>query len=270
MRKFITAKKRGFILFAAVLSSLVFMFMTGAFFHLYGGQFSYIQNGRTAIQAQQYAEIGANTVSLLSYNSLDTDGAHARKAITGVSGWEDEVIIGSETTYENNNKQRIATINVYKTGDSQPRWSLQKPLSSQGSVSGVPSGTIVIWSGSVSTIPAGWHLADGTNGTPDLRSRFVYGAGSTNTKTSYGVGWNVLNGHWPVGVTGGEEFHRLSIAEMPSHNHSYLRGNQVGGGNWNFADFNTGFVWDYTGYAGGDQAHNTLPPFVTLAYIMKL
>lgn len=40
-------------------------------------------------------------------------------------------------------------------------------------------GIICLWGGAIVDIPAGWHLCDGTNGTPDLRDRFVIGAGST-------------------------------------------------------------------------------------------
>ncbi len=40
----------------------------------------------------------------------------------------------------------------------------------------LPSGVIVLWSGTVATIPAGWALCNGTLGTPDLRDRFVVGA----------------------------------------------------------------------------------------------
>jgi hypothetical protein len=43
----------------------------------------------------------------------------------------------------------------------------------------IPSGLISIWSGSVGSIPSGWVICDGSNGTPDLRSNFVIGAGST-------------------------------------------------------------------------------------------
>ena len=51
------------------------------------------------------------------------------------------------------------------------------------SVSAVPAGGIIMWSGSIGSIPSGYYLCDGTNGTPDLRDRFVVGAGS-----SYAVG----------------------------------------------------------------------------------
>ena len=43
----------------------------------------------------------------------------------------------------------------------------------------VPTGAIMMWSGASTAIPTGWVLCDGTNNTPDLRNRFVIGAGST-------------------------------------------------------------------------------------------
>jgi len=52
-------------------------------------------------------------------------------------------------------------------------------------VSTVPIGTIVAWYGSTSTIPTGWVLCDGTNGTPNMVGSFPIGAnGDFNTGTS--------------------------------------------------------------------------------------
>jgi hypothetical protein len=51
---------------------------------------------------------------------------------------------------------------------------------------GIPIGTIAIWSGALATIPDGWALCDGTNGTQDLRNRFVVGAGSTYSPNATG------------------------------------------------------------------------------------
>lgn len=45
---------------------------------------------------------------------------------------------------------------------------------------GIPIGTIVMWSGAIGSIPTGWHLCDGLDGTPDLRGSFVYGAPAGN------------------------------------------------------------------------------------------
>jgi hypothetical protein len=50
-----------------------------------------------------------------------------------------------------------------------------KSSSSRGSP--LPTGTILMWSGAAAVVPDGWSLCNGTNGTPDLRSRFIVGAG---------------------------------------------------------------------------------------------
>ena len=74
----------------------------------------------------------------------------------------------------------------------------------------VPSGGIIIWSGASTAIPSGWFLCDGLNGTPDLRDRFVVGAGST----------------YAVGATGGS-----ANATLVSHTHtatSTFTGNALG------------------------------------------
>ncbi|MEN6620092.1 MAG: hypothetical protein ABFD50_00875 [Smithella sp.] len=260
-------KKHGFMLFSAVLSTIVFMMLAGAFFAMYGGQFSLIQNGRTAIQAQQYAEIDANTLRLSSYADLDTK-AHARHSFSNAAGWEDEISIGAEQTLseDNNTKQRIATVNIYKPGDTQSRYTLQLPLTSQGSGSSVPSGTILPWYGSLSSIPSGYSYCDGSNGTPDLRGRTLIGTGAwTDT---YGT----VN--YSLGNLGGERMHRLTITEMPSHNHDLngawaIYGFYKGGGPGHTGN-PYGLATQYTGYAGGDQPHNVMQPYMAVHWIMKL
>lgn len=65
----------------------------------------------------------------------------------------------------------------------------------------IPKGVIVMWSGTKATIPTGWGLCDGTNGTPNLIDRFVFGA---------------VN----AGTTGGSNNLTLTAANMPSHTHT--------------------------------------------------
>lgn len=65
----------------------------------------------------------------------------------------------------------------------------------------IPQGVIVMWSGTKATIPTGWGLCDGTNGTPNLIDRFVFGA---------------VN----AGTTGGSNNITLSQANMPTHTHT--------------------------------------------------
>lgn len=121
---------------------------------------------------------------------------------------------------------------------------------------GLPIGSIILWSGSISTIPTNWQLCNGTNGTPDLRNRFAVGAGS-----SYGVG-----------ATGGEVNHTLTIAEIPSHNHAVtLNGNNDSQGTYTVGGTSfstTGTA--YTNFAGDSGAHNNMPPYYALAYIQKI
>ena len=51
---------------------------------------------------------------------------------------------------------------------------------------GLPGGVIVMWSGQLDAIPAGWVLCDGSDGTPDLRNRFVLGVGAPDYQGSTG------------------------------------------------------------------------------------
>ena len=118
----------------------------------------------------------------------------------------------------------------------------------------LPIGSIVIWSGTVASIPTGWQICDGTNGTPDLRDKFIVGAGN----------------NYSVGGKGGEATHTLTTAEMPPHIHN-MEGFQIGS-RWG-AEHPTvisGGAGISTGSAGGGQAHENRPPYYALCFIMKI
>ncbi len=90
---------------------------------------------------------------------------------------------------------------------------------------GTPSGGIIMWSGVVSNIPTAWHLCDGTNGTPDLRDKFIYGAGGSvnplltgGSATSTGT-TNTAGGHAHTGATSG---HALTVDELAPHTHNVI------------------------------------------------
>jgi len=84
---------------------------------------------------------------------------------------------------------------------------------------GVATGLVILWYGSTGSIPAGWHLCDGTAGTIDLRGRFPVGAG---TGSAYSVGdtggATTFTATGTITVNG----HALTIAEMGTHNHPFI------------------------------------------------
>lgn len=138
-----------------------------------------------------------------------------------------------------------------------------------------PSGGIIMWSGSVGDIPGGWGLCDGTKGTPDLRNKFVVGAGST-----YGVG-----------ATGGskdavivEHSHEGRADSAGGHTHDVSFNAAKEGTGTNPAGFkhvvdaftrrtssagmhSHGLSINRVGESGVDK---NLPPYFALAYIMKI
>ncbi len=145
----------------------------------------------------------------------------------------------------------------------------------------IPIGGIIMWSGTTSNIPSGWALCNGqtvnSHVTPDLRGRFIVGAG----------------GSYSPGNTGGAATVMLTINEMPAHNHGindpghthgfWTASNYVNDletdpstntdhvrqntGNFNTTSSATGITIQNT---GGGQSHENRPPFYALAYIMRV
>ena len=142
----------------------------------------------------------------------------------------------------------------------------QVPVSGGG---GIPAGVIVIWSGAVANIPQDWALCDGTNGTPDLRDRFVVGAGG-----GYAVG--VMGGSSTSGAT------TLATSQIPGHTHSLGTFCWTGNNNslWHsnggftascgYEEGNNGVRNAQSAGGGGSHTHTVTPPYYALAYIMKL
>lgn len=194
-----------------------------------------------------------------------TDGVTQEELTTALADKQDTLVNGTGTTVLNNGVnintpvQQIVTQAEFDAlpEDDQNKglWVISDGESGGGSSGGVPSGFIGMWSGT--EIPTGWYLCNGENGTPDLRDRFVLGAG-----TSYAVG-----------KTGGEEKVTLTIDQMPSHNHEIF-GNDVGAAGGSIARNATAGLAStgttvYTNSVGSSQPHNNMPPYYVLAFIMK-
>jgi len=107
-------------------------------------------------------------------------------------------------------------------------------------------GMICLWYGAILAIPAGYVLCDGNNGTPDLRNKFIVGAG----------------GAYPVNDTGGSQYHTHTFT-TDGHNHAIPAGSglMTGDGYATTSDTKTD-----TGTTDGGVSQ---PPYHALAYIMK-
>jgi hypothetical protein len=133
-----------------------------------------------------------------------------------------------------------------------------------------PSGGIIIWSGSAASIPSGWYLCNGSNSTPDLRDKFVVGAGSTYAVADTGGSANAI----VVSHT-----HTATVTD-PGHAHSYsafIDGSLGHGGGATTNDFPTSLTTgsNTTGVTvgisttGSSATNANLPPYYALCYIMK-
>jgi len=144
----------------------------------------------------------------------------------------------------------------------------------------IPVGGIIMWSGTIadlSTNPelSNWRLCNGSNGTPDLRSKFVVGATSdASSGVTFNANTGAVSGAYAPGNTGGETAHQLTTAEMPSHNHQLSRYS----GNSNINTQSTRYALattnnigpDSTTSTGSDDYHENRPPYYALAFIMRV
>lgn len=151
----------------------------------------------------------------------------------------------------------------------------------------LPRGVIVMWWGLPETLPPGWVVCDGANGAPDLRDKFIVGAGKS----------------YNLSATGGANMVNLAVDQLPAHSHPASTG--TAGNHYHEMLFDTGsggsesasrmaktpeglqqnvlanysaptkYAGDHThavsvGNTGSGAAHENRPPFYALYYIMKL
>ena len=140
------------------------------------------------------------------------------------------------------------------------------------------AGMIMMWSGTIATIPSGWLLCNGSSGTPDLRNRFIIGAFSDDSGTAKTTvtGSSTQTGGTKDAIT---VSHTHTITD-PSHNHaiSGMYGSQGTGGGTMVANATsnesrmtasssvTGISINSAGSSGTDA---NLVPYFALAFIMK-
>ena len=155
--------------------------------------------------------------------------------------------------------------------------AIQEAVSNIPASGGVPINTITIWSGAVEDIPAGWALCDGQDGRPDLRGRFVLGAGGT----------------YNPGAAGGSEEVTLTVDQLAKHSHGqYVPASATGSASTGYTNLvnpastsnpvsgrpykdglfgpSTSADQVNTKMQGNNEPHENMPPYYALCYIIKV
>jgi hypothetical protein len=229
----------------------------------------------TAFVQNATGALGLGTMATQNANNVNITGG----AMNGVSGTNSSMTVGTATNATNaTNVVSGGTIASNVTATTQPAGTNNTTIATTAFAlaNGIPSGAIILWSGSIASIPSGWLLCNGSSGTPDLRDRFVVGAGST-----YAV---AATGGTADAVVVSHTHTATSAVTDPGHYHnSYTSGAPNGGGAGNCLSYfqgsggpqptqpaSTGITVGTTVTSAGVSGTNqNLPPYYALAYIMK-
>lgn len=214
-------------------------------------------------------DANVSSASNVGTNDASSTNSTHYLAFLGSTSGNNPVRIDTGLTY--NPSSNILTVGTISATN------IQGTLSAGGAI---PSGGIILWSGAADAIPSGFVLCDGNNNTPDLRNRFVVGAGSGSS--------------YSVDDTGGAASVTLATANLPSHSHTVSgttgddshshtipSASSIGGGSRVTSQNSTGNTATTTSdthshsfsattsNVGSGTAHENRPPYYALCYIMK-
>jgi hypothetical protein len=219
---------------------------------------------------------GTNIVEQLNH-VVGAFGVGGALTVTGASTLTGNTAVGGTTTLQNalvlgGAPGTVGQVVVSQGAGSAPAWG-----------NAFVTGMIMLWSGSIASVPSGWALCNGSSGTPDLRNRFIIGAHSDDA----GVAKTTITG--TATQTGGSKdailvshsHTAVTTATDSGHAHSYTS-TQVPGGSGRSdrigvqlgATTGVGFanITASTSISteGSSGTNANLPPYYALAYIMKL
>ena len=226
------------------------------------------------------------------YTKAETDAKLSTKADVGVSYTkaEADIIVDDK-----------ADIGVsYTKVETEARLATKADVADLASA--IPKGMIMLWWGNQASVPAGWTVCEGSNGTPDLRDRFVIGAGnkSPDAKGGSADAVAVTHSHTASSNTTGAHTHSLSGSTNTTGNHAHSISTASAKGKYQASGYtetvyttkaaaNTNTTGNHahsvsgTANSAGNHAHTitvasggvsgtnkNLPPYYALFYIMKL
>jgi hypothetical protein len=218
-------------------------------------------------------------------NAIRALMSHLKAWQGGTSG--DTLSIASGGTGQVTASTAINALLPTQTSNSGKYLTTDGSAASWGAVVTFSAGMILMWSGTIATIPSGWYLCNGSNGTPDLRNKFIIGAFSDTSGVAYSTitGSNTQTGGTKDAITVSHT-HTATVTD-PSHRHTatnygsaqsgadnggapvmYPTGSSTGRDPLpsDYATTGISVTNSTTGSSGTDQ---NLPPYFALAFIMK-
>jgi len=242
------------------------------------GQQFFDNNGVPLSGGLLYTYQAGSSTPLATYTDVNGTTANANPIVLNSSGRLDNEVW---LTYGFNYKFVLKTSAATTLGTYDNLYGI---IGVAGTSTGttIPTGMISLWYGSIGSVPSGWYLCDGTNGTPDLRNKFVVGAGSTYSVAATGGSTDAI----VVSHTHTATSTSTSTVTDPTHTHNYTSASGSGGQGFTGAGVgnainngtttaaSTGITvatsTSTTNASTGVSGTNAnLPPYYALAYVMK-
>ena len=205
------------MLLSAVLGTFLLTMAAAGYFIVLSGSFNAIKSGGEAMQAQRYAEIEANKLSILEYDEINSKVIQNKwEKVDSDEHWEYKIQIGPEKIIDTDKeiKQRIATIFVKKENDSTERFQLNTSvIGKKTKIDGLledigwvklPNGLMIQW-GYANVC---WGCRKRINFPVSFKHRVFVGYVTDN---SPGVGGNQNSTIYDITTTGATIFNGASI-----------------------------------------------------------
>jgi microcystin-dependent protein len=203
-------------------------------------------------------------------------------------------ITAGSVTYTGAYKNRIAEFGSNIGGTETYNWADIKPFPTNAYLEAnkatkaelealqnlaMPKGGIIMWSGSIVSIPSGWSLCDGRteNGvlTPNLSGRFIVGYDAASNNLPVNVTDGKQENYAAIRNTGGKTTVQLTADEsgVPEHSHPYNEYQHISSAQNRvvtgaYGAINSNNTGNNTPQDAA-QAHENRPPYYVLAFIMK-
>ena len=247
----------------------------------YTNSISLIQDYNTILQ---FSNLGVNSSYLIKDLGIGTTKLQNYLQNSVPTGYPNNVYSGSSTGTGTTGTSTTGE-NLTVTGVTPGTYTLSTvSVDAYGRVtnavsgavpSSFPSGGIIMWSGSIASVPSGWYLCDGSNGTPDLRNRFVVGAGSTYVSAATGGSADavvVSHTHTATSTDSGHTHNAITQTSGSSASGTQFTNSFSGSVNTTSTQMiqtGSASITTTVATAGVSGTNANLPPYYALAFIMK-